>query len=206
MFRSINLAVPLTIPLTGASASNDSDVDPTALPATLQMQLSYFQNIDLRNTLIRTYPAYINEIMYNGGLGYSNNTGEQSLYFQHPNTTGFEARKLFESGTINLWIPGAMLIAWTAGTIILAVMYGFRRRWAVEVDSYTMFRFGSDYAEKVRERPEFGVNMPYEDCHLLKDIPGMVGDARSHTDSEPGKITLVEVGEEFLADKRKEYM
>jgi hypothetical protein len=206
MFRSVNLAVPLTIPLTKSTLVNASNPEESLAGESFTIQLDYMQDVDFRDTLLRTFPAYVNEMMYNGGLSFSNSSGEQPIYFSHPNTTAFVAQKLFETGTINLWIPGAMLILWTVGTIVLAVMYGFRRRWAVELDGYSMFRFGADYAERVRERPEFGVNMPYEDCYLLKDIPGMIGDARPHMDTEPGKITLVQGGGEFLADKSKEYM
>jgi hypothetical protein len=97
-----------------------------------------------------------------------------------------------------------MMVVWAIGTIILAVMYGFRRRWSTTLDGYSMFRFGADLAEKVRDRPEFGVNMAYEECYVLKEIPGLIGDVNVNYD--PGHISLVQNEKINTAAKKKFYM
>jgi hypothetical protein len=193
IFRSINTPAALT-------ANRTSPNDPASNEDVQYIQLAYMQASDLRHSLLRTYPAYVNELMFNGGFGYSSENGVQNVTFQNMNVTAFESKKVFESGVINLWVPGALLIVWAIGSVTLNVLYGFRRRWSATLDGYSMFRFGADLAERVRDRPEFGINMGFEDCHVLRDIPGLIGDA--NVNAEPGHITLV-AGKEALADKGK---
>jgi hypothetical protein len=169
----------------------------------VDIQTAYLQAEDLKHAFLRTYPAYIDELMFNGGNGYSSKEGIKSVVYRNTNVTAFKQKKIFETGDIKFWIPGGLLIVWCTGSVILTLMYGFRRRWTSDLDGYSMFRFGADLAERVRDRPEFGVNMGYEECSLLRDIPGLIGDANPNF--APGHITLVE-GREKVADKSKMYL
>lgn len=197
IFRSINAPLQYT-------ANYITDLDPQNVNKSSQeVQLYYLQAADLQHALLRTYPAYVNELIFNGGLEYSNASGVQYASYINTNVTSFEVKKIFETGDIKFWIPGALLLVWAIGSVGLTLMYGFRRRWSSTLDGYSMFRFGADLAERVRDRPEFGVNMGFEDCYLLREIPGLIGDA--NLGFEPGHITLVQ-GKEALADKNKLYM
>lgn len=200
IFRSISSPVALVQNVTTKSELNGTiEVDSEEE----QIQLAYLQADDVKRSFLHTYPAYINEMMFNGGNGYSNQSGIQGITYRNENVTAFSKRKIFETGDIGFWIPGGILVVWCAGSIILTVMYGFRRRWASDLDGYSMFRFGADMAERVRDRPEFGLNMGYEECTVLREIPGLIGDANPNF--EPGHISLVG-GRESIADKSKRYM
>lgn len=172
----------------------------------LILQTTYLQAEDLRKSLLRTYPAYVNEMLYNNGDDWHGTDGTlQHLSNINPNVTSFVERTLFEKGTIlPFWVPGALFLLWTILTVVLTIMYGFRRRWSASLDSYSVLRIGADFAESIRNHPEFGINMGFEECYVLRDLPGQIGDA--NVGFEPGHITLVKGGKETVADKRKMYM
>ncbi|KAI9767516.1 MAG: hypothetical protein M1839_004476 [Geoglossum umbratile] len=161
-------------------------------------QLSVLQGTDLRKALLRKYAAYAVQLLYNGGHGFS---GQSIDGLTNPNATAYQPGKVLQRGVIPPALPAVLLVLWSLGSLAFGCYYGFRRRWAATLDGYSMFRFGADLAEKVRDRPEYGMMVSFEECEPLRVLPGLVGDARPRF--WPGHIALVRVGK---AAKGKLYM
>jgi hypothetical protein len=181
---------------------NDDDPYDQATGATIQP--SYLQASDLRKSLLRAYATYATDLIYNSGAAYSSVDGLEIGAFTNTNVTAFSMGKVLQRGVIPMAVPGVLLVLWALGSMILGCVYGLRKRWATELDGYSMFRFGADFAEQVRDRPDFGVVMDFEDCNVLSTMPGMIGDIRP--DSTPGHISLVVRNRRNVAAKRKRYV
>lgn len=115
---------------------------------------------------------------------------------------------IIASGDVPPQIVIALLAVWALGCSILGVTYGLRQRWSETLDGFSMFRFGSD-------NPHFnakhgsrggqggGTARRYTDCPGLKELPGLIGDARP--DRNVGYITLVEEWR-GVASREKKYL
>lgn len=89
----------------------------------------------------------------------------------------------------------ALLVVWALGCSFLGVTFGLRQRWSETLDGFSMFRFGSDNPHfnarnGIRGGGGGGTARRYTDCPGLKELPGLIGDARP--DRDVGYITLVE--------------
>ncbi len=70
-----------------------------------------------------------------------------------------------------------LLALWALGSCFLALRYEFDRRWAETLDSFSLFQFGADLGDKVRDNLAFGM-LDVEECEELKRLPGLIGDSR----------------------------
>ena len=67
-------------------------------------------------------------------------------------------------------LPAILLAIWATGTCTLALVYGFDKRWADSLDSFSLFRFGADLSDQVKDNPAFGT-VDAEDCEELEKLP-----------------------------------
>jgi len=175
------------------SESGDNVVYVTVRPTLLQAS-------ELRRSLLRAYGTAAVQLMYDGGQGYSfANTG-QRYRIENTNATAFEAAKVLGQGPVPPAIPGVLLALWALGSCLLSLLYGFNRRWADTLGGYSLFRFGGDLSDKVKDNPGFGVQ-DFKECDELKRLPGLIGDSRPRF--HPGHITLVQTNK---ALKRKKHL
>jgi hypothetical protein len=200
-----NLFTSAEAPPTYLGPESDDAQDWLTLRGTL------LQASELRRSLLRAYASSAAQLMYNGGQGYAfanakaGNTFQipdaigpgASYTFQNPNATAFEPGKVLSVGPVPPAVPAIFLAIWAVGTCILALVYGFGKRWADTLDSFSLFRFGADLSDQVKDNPAFG-KADAEDCEELEKLPGLVGDSKPYF--HPGHITLVR-GEEALKNK-----
>ncbi|KAG5287933.1 hypothetical protein I7I48_09955 [Histoplasma ohiense] len=167
---------------------------------------SYVQSRQLRNSILQAHAAYALELAYDGVakydnlsqyLRYSNDSskGPNSVYhsrsfFKHGNFTTTTPGKVLTRGPLkNVWVPLYLLVPWALGSMTLALIYSHRPRWSETFDGYSLFRFGADFADQVKDRPEFLSTEDYETCGALRDLPGFIGDSRPLF--TPGHVSLV---------------
>ena len=176
-----------------AAESGDNVVFVTVRPALLQAS-------ELRTSLLRAYATAAVQLMYDGGQGYSFANVGQRYRFTNNNATAYRPAKVLGRGPVPPAIPGVLLVLWALGSCALSFCYGFRRRWANTLDCYSLFRFGGDLSDMIKDNPNFGVQ-DFKKCDELRRLPGLVGDMRPH--DHPGHITLVQTGK---ASKKKKYL
>ena len=176
--------------------------DPDSVDATTGylLQLSYLQASQLRQSVLRAYAAYAVQLMYNGGQGFTARDGSH-VTFLNPNITSFVAGTVIKKGVMSAGLPVALFSLWTLMSTSLCVMYGFRRRWSAILDGHTLFRLGvglkASHRQAVRETSSAA---EVEECHILNNVPGLVGDM--HPGNAVGKIGLVM---DSVADRHKLY-
>lgn len=173
--------------------SDDNVVFALVRPALLQAS-------ELRRSLLRAYGTAAVQLMYDGGHGYSFAYSGQRYSFTNPNATAYEPTRVLGRGRIPPALPGVLLALWALGTCLLSVLYGFNRRWAETLDSFSLFQFGGDASDKVKEIPAFPVK-DFKDHEQLSQLPGLIGDSRPGFN--PGHVTLVNSSE---ARRTKKYM
>ncbi|KLJ10548.1 hypothetical protein EMPG_14068 [Blastomyces silverae] len=167
---------------------------------------SYIQSRQLRNSVLQAHAAFALELAYDGVakydnlsqyLRYSNGSSEARgsayhfrSFFNHENFTTTTPGKVLTRGPLkNIWIPFYLLIPWTIGSMLLALIYSHKPRWSETFDGYSLFRFGADFADQVKGRREFVSTEDYEMCGALRDLPGLIGDSRPLF--TPGHVSLV---------------
>jgi hypothetical protein len=161
---------------------------------------SLLQASELRRSLLRAYGTVAVQLMYNGGQGYSFARSGQQYKFKNPNATAFVSGKVLGRGPVPPVLPGILLALWALGSCSLSFYYGFRRRWAETLDSYSLFQFGGDLSDQVKKEPHTGVK-DFKDHDELRKLPGLIGDSKPRF--TPGHITLVQEAE---ALKTKKYV
>jgi hypothetical protein len=127
-------------------------------------------------------------------------TTDPNSVYDATNLTSSHSNKVLNRGVLPAVVPAVLLGIWTISSMIFSIAYGFRRRWAATLDGYSMFRFGADFGQIVQKNKGFSSTENYEICSALRDIPGLVGDARPKF--APGHVTLVKKG---AAAKEKLY-
>lgn len=182
------------------SESGDNVVFVTVRPTLLQAS-------ELRSSLLRAYGTAAVQLMYDGGQGYSFASGGQQrlrFRFPNPNATAFEAARVLDRGPVPPLVPGVLLAIWACGTSLLSFLYGFRRRWADKLGSYSLLRFGGDLRDQIRNNTgATGMARDRKEWEReLRRLPGLIGDSRPN--DSPGYITLVQANEE--ASRRKKYL
>jgi hypothetical protein len=95
---------------------------------------------------------------------------------------------------------GYSLALWALGSCSLSFYYGFKRRWAETLDSYSLFQFGGDLSDQVKKEPHTGVK-DFKDHDELRKLPGLIGDSKPRF--TPRHITFVQEAE---ALKTKKYV
>ncbi|KAK2743616.1 hypothetical protein FQN55_007214 [Onygenales sp. PD_40] len=118
------------------------------------------------------------------------------------NTTSARVDKIIILGTVPAALPAVLFAIWAFGSALLGALYGFRRRWSEVLDGYSMFRFGADYADEIRDQPDFSSIRQFDKCDALRRLPGLVGDSRVR--EKVGHISLVKRGN--LVDREKMYI
>ncbi|KAF8242890.1 hypothetical protein K440DRAFT_638170 [Wilcoxina mikolae CBS 423.85] len=122
------------------------------------------------------------------------------------------SNKVLTRGVIPAVAPAVLLGIWAISSMMFSIVYGFRRRWAATLDGYSMFRFGADFGQMVEANKEFSSAEDYDTCGAIRNIAGLVGDARLKF--TPGHVTLLSQtwvscsklvgspgGSEYLADQ-----
>lgn len=186
--------------------SGDSEVS-------LTLRGTLLQASKLRRAILRAYAACAVQLIYNGGPSYTfANPGADTFQtpeitvlgtnyaFQNPNATAFEPGKVLTLGPVPPAVPAVFLVIWAIGPCVLTLVYAFDKRWADTLDSFSLFHFGADLSDQVRDNPAFG-KADMEDCEEMEKLPGLVDDSEPYFD--PGHIFLVR-GEEAV--KRKLYL
>ena len=162
------------------------------------VRLTLLQASELRRSLLRAYGTAAVQLMYNGGQGYSFARSGQQYRFNNTNATAFESAQVLGRGPVPPAIPGVLLALWALGSCFLSLLYGFSRRWAETLDSYSLFQFGGDLSDRVKEKPGSWVK-DFTDHDELRKLPGLIGDSKPHFN--PGHITLVQAAEALKAKK-----
>lgn len=164
------------------------------------LQLNYLQASQLRQSVLRAYAAYAVQLMYNGGQGFTARDGSH-VTFLDPNITSFVPGTVIKQGVMSAGLPVALFSFWTLMSTSLCIVYGFRRRWSAILDGHTLFRLGVSLKASHRQAiQETSSAADVEECHILNNVPGLVGDM--DPDSNVGRIALVM---DSVADKRKLY-
>ncbi|KAH7369687.1 hypothetical protein BKA65DRAFT_3394 [Rhexocercosporidium sp. MPI-PUGE-AT-0058] len=182
-----------TMPTLRTALADDAVVWLTVRPTLLQAS-------DLRRSLLRAFGTTAVQLMYDGGQGYSFEEIGQRFRFTNPNATAFQPIRVLTTGLVPPVIPAILMGLWCLGSCYLSFKYGFKRRWSETLDSFSMFRFGADFGDKVKDNPAFG-RAEAEECEELKALPGLIGDSRPSF--QPGHVSLVASAE---ARKGKRYM
>jgi hypothetical protein len=128
-------------------------------------QLSMLQATDLRGSLLRAHGTYAVQLMYNGGQGYSASDGNHGASFVNNNVTAFEATTVLQGGVVAPIYPAVLLAIWALASMLLGLLYGFRRRWAPTLDGWSLFVFGVDLSQQVKKLTglhQLGVTLEYE--------------------------------------------
>ncbi|EKG20440.1 hypothetical protein MPH_02250 [Macrophomina phaseolina MS6] len=155
------------------------------------VQTSYLQADQLKRSVHRALASYALALMYDDLTPYVNENVTEAV----PGT-------VLSEGRVPSIVILCMLAAWAGLSAFFTLLYGFRRRWAEALDAQSLFAFGADRAEGMKDVA--GVVDTLESLqtrNLLKEIPGLVGDGKSA--QSPGHITLVEGS--MAADKDKLY-
>jgi hypothetical protein len=173
------------------SMSGDNVVYVTVRPTLLQAS-------ELRRSLLRAYGTIAAQLMYNGGQGYSFARSGHQYRFNNTNATAFVSAQVLSRGLVPPVIPGVLLVLWALGTCFLSLFYGFNRRWAETLDSYSLFQFGGDLSDQVKEIPYLRMK-DFKDHDELRKLPGLIGDSKPHL--IPGHITLVPTAEALTTKK-----
>lgn len=164
------------------------------------------QATQLRDALVKAYGIAAVQLMYDGAQGYPlQHYDDHGAVYENENVTGYRREQVLVPGPVPPAIPAILLFLWALISCILSVKYGFSRRWADTLDSFSMFQFGGDLSGyfKVKEMPAYSFK-DFRDHEQLARLPGLVGDVRpSFT---PGHITLVHRNRVNQARKTKRYV
>lgn len=149
---------------------------------------------------MRAYGAYAVQLMYNGGQGFTAIDGSH-INFLNPNITEFIPGTVLKLGVMPAIVPVALFCIWALVASVLGIVYGFRRRWTEILDGYTMFRLSAELPDQTKRALEgFSNTLEVEECAALRQVPGLVGDAKP--EMWLGRIGLVG---RSVADKAKMY-
>ena len=170
------------------------------------VRLTLLQAEDLQMALIRAYSSVAVQLMYDGPQGY--NLGRvlhDGTSFTIKDVVGYGPGSILVPGIVPPVLPGTLLIMWALISCYLSVRYGFLRRWADTLDSFSMFQFGGDLGDEVeiKEMPAYSFK-DLRNLDQLRNLPGLVGDMRPWF--SPGHITLVERKPANEARKTKKYV
>jgi hypothetical protein len=103
-------------------------------------------------------------LMYNGGQGYSAPDGSHGASFINRNVTAFEATTVLQRGVVPPIYSAVLLAIWATGSMVLGVLYGFRRRWAPTLNGWSLFVFGVDLSKQVKDLGGIGATLEYENA------------------------------------------
>ena len=178
---------------------DDGNVNVTLTSSWQQLQL--LNSTQFMTSFIRAHKAYALEITRPRGKG------EQMAEWERNATVIFQTL-IISPGDVPPQLVVALLSFWAASCFVLGIVFGARPRWSETLDGFSMFRFGSDNprfnATNGRRGGEGGgTARRYTDCPGLKELPGLVGDARP--DRNIGYITLVE-NWRGVASRGKKYL
>ena len=134
------------------------------------------------------------QLMYDGATGLNGG-------YLHTNLTSSRRGKVLEPGVVPPVVSTILLGIWAIGCIVLGVMYGFGRRWSDTLDGYSLFRFGVDFGEELRDKNVLSSTQGLEKSNQLWSLPGMIGDSRMQFDI--GHISLV--GKKQVVNPNKLY-
>ncbi|EGC41819.1 conserved hypothetical protein [Histoplasma capsulatum var. duboisii H88] len=167
---------------------------PTTLSLTHGLYFpSYIQAETLYRSIMLAHAWDALELMYDSGYSF------ESAYIL-PNTTSSRASTVMGPGVIPPIYVGVLFAIWTVGSVIFGCVYGFRCRWSDTLDGYSMFRFGADFAQEIKDEPDFACASEFQECQALWKLPGLVGDSELQMDI--GHITLVKRGNEPSKGKK----
>ncbi|KAF4472602.1 hypothetical protein FALBO_502 [Fusarium albosuccineum] len=124
---------------------------------------------DLQRSAMLAYATDALQLMYDGKYAFDDG-------WEHPNLTATEEAKVLTPGEFPILVPIliGLLGYWAVGSILLGVLYGFRRRLNETMDGYAYFRLSTDLADDIK--PLLGSLMsskPHE-IDALRKISGSV--------------------------------
>ena len=104
---------------------------------------SYLQASELKRSLIRAYSRYALTLVYNNDLGYIDASGvyEPSTSI-NTNATTYIQDTILVAGIVPPVIVAILLGAWALASLVLTLVYGFRRSGAASLDGLSMLRCG----------------------------------------------------------------
>lgn len=161
---------------------------------------------ELRRALVRAYGTAAVQLMYDGPQGYQlGRVLYDGTNFTNENATSYRLGSVLVRGPVPPALPGALLIMWALISCFLSVRYGFLRRWADTLDSFSLFQFGGDLGDKFRmkEMPVHSFK-DFRDLEKLAELPGLIGDMRPKFD--PGHVALVYNDLANVAKKGRKYV
>ena len=131
------------------------------------------QATELRRSMLRAYATTAIQLMYDGGRGYAPAGSWKQFSFNNTNATVFEHTPVLGPTNIPPHVPAILLVFWSLGTCALSVIYGFDRRWAETLDSFSLFQFGGDASDKIKELPVVAIK-DFKDHEQLIKLPGLI--------------------------------
>ncbi|OTA60256.1 hypothetical protein K449DRAFT_406365 [Hypoxylon sp. EC38] len=134
---------------------------------------NYIQPQMVQKSAMLAFATDALQLMYDGVYGLEGG-------WKNNNLTSSKQGKVLVTGKIPQYVPAALLIVWAVGCMILAIVYGFRRRWADSLDGYSFFRFGVELADKLKEKPDYLNAKDFYRSKTLESLPGLIGDMQGN--------------------------
>ncbi|KAI0118994.1 hypothetical protein F4814DRAFT_223065 [Daldinia grandis] len=133
---------------------------------------SYIQPQMLRKSIMLAFATDALQLMYDGTYGFEG-------AWMNPNMTSSKPGKVLVTGTIPQNALAVCFAVWSVACTLLGVLYGFRQRWSDSLDGYSLFRFGVELADEVKDKPDFWNATEFHQSKTLETLPGLTKDMRS---------------------------
>ncbi|KAI0384659.1 hypothetical protein F5Y04DRAFT_292983 [Hypomontagnella monticulosa] len=127
----------------------------------------------LQKAIMLAYAMDALQLMYDGIYGFEG-------AWSNPNLTSSIKGKVLVAGVIPQWIPAMCFAIWAIGSLLLGLLYGFRRRWSDSLDGYSFLRFGVELANDLKGKPDFMSASEFHHSKTLESLPGVIGDMRNN--------------------------
>ncbi|KAF7539784.1 hypothetical protein G7054_g1830 [Neopestalotiopsis clavispora] len=95
----------------------------------INLQSSLLQADELKNSLLRAYSLYSLALVYNSGVGYVDGNGTYvAASFMNQEALTYVEDTILIPGIVPPAVAVVLLTLWALGSLILSVLYGFRKR------------------------------------------------------------------------------
>ncbi|KAI2632661.1 hypothetical protein GGS26DRAFT_582303 [Hypomontagnella submonticulosa] len=127
----------------------------------------------LQRSIMLAYAMDALQLMYDGMYGFDRAWRDDGL-------TSSERGKVLVTGVVPQWIPAICFAVWAVGSVVLGILYGFRRRWSDSLDGYSFLRFGVELADDLKGKPDFMNASEFYHSRTLGSLPGLIGDMKGN--------------------------
>ncbi|KAJ3954529.1 hypothetical protein N0V92_008972 [Colletotrichum tropicale] len=99
---------------------------------------------ELKRSLLLAYGLESLELMYDGKYGFEGS-------WEEPSMEAAAEGKVLWGGELTPWISVVTIGLWAFGSLVLSVVYGFRKRSSDSLNGFSFFRFGVYSADSLRD-------------------------------------------------------